>query len=316
MFFGLFVSNAHADEWYEYIQVQCEPNKHIFEVRNITVGQTVEKGRLVPDIKSFKTPGEIFSKTDKISWTETDDGNVIIAKDEGLNIPVCRIDATHKSLAVEHEGKDYPNGIHVNVTNPIEFKVVRSSIDQGNVQRQCGGANSAKFTVYANDIALGKYPSAKQRCFDRSSRIQTVSHSPRGIKHCDSPDFSKYRPPSGNRLVTDITVCHEGSAVAYLEHVTALKSGPGGNDLESLEDVTKFIENKQLSSRYISLSNKAHKLDLDLQRALEKNETLSKALEASENEAETLREARDLIEKKLGAETIQSFWKRIFGKKD
>lgn len=318
LFFGLFISNAHADEWYEYIQVHCEPDKKIFAVRDIIVGQTGENGRLVPNIKSIKTPGAIFSKTDKISWTEAQNGDIIYAKDEGINIPVCKIEATHISLAVEHKGKDYPNGIKINGTNPIEFKVVRSSIDQGNVQAQCGGANSAKFTVYANDIALGEYPSAKQRCFGSASRIQTVSHSPRGIKHCEQPNSKRHRPASDNLLTTEITVCHEGPAVAYLEHVTALKSdtGPESDDPKSLEDITEFIGNRELNFRYTSLSRKAHKLNLDLQHALKKNEALMEALEASENESETLRTDLGTLEEKRAAESKKSFWQRMFGKGD
>lgn len=139
LFLGLFVPQAHADVFYPYIQVQCEPDKNIFDVRDISVGETAENGMPVPDIKSIITPGAIFSKFDKIFWTTSGDDMTArsTGTDQGLDIPSCVI------------GQD---------KSQIEFKVIRTAIDQRSARGPCAAAGSAEFTVYVNNVALGVYP--------------------------------------------------------------------------------------------------------------------------------------------------------------
>ena len=101
---AIFAPLAQADEWYEYIQVQCDPKQKIFQIRDISVGTEYKDGRSIPATSSIKTPGEIYGKRDGIEWTESDNGDVITVKKDTLDIPKCIICLLYTSPSPRDRG--------------------------------------------------------------------------------------------------------------------------------------------------------------------------------------------------------------------
>lgn len=310
---ALFPIEVQADEWYQYIQVECDVEKKIFEVRSLSVGQATEDGRLVPNLKSIKTSGNIYAKNAGVKWAESENGNVITVKESLLEIPDCVITENHETLKTENDGKIYPNGIFITEQSEVVFKVVRTGIDQGNVQRRCGAANSAEFTVYVNDVALGKYPSSKQLCFNNAKNSQTVSYSPEGLRHCERPQSITTSVLGGKSFKTYIAICHQGAAMDYLKYSRNLGLT---NSEKRPSDVVTRTRSTQIKSNYDSLRNLAQSTELKLQNETRKSVELSSSLERIAKENEALHISVEELKQELKKSRHSSFWKRIFSKTD
>lgn len=300
---ALFVPLAQADEWYEYIQVHCDPEQKIFEVRNITLNHKLKED-------SVKTPGEIYGKRDGIEWEESENYNVIIVKEARLDIPSCIIEEYHNELKYEHEGQSYPNGIKVGVTSPLEFKVLRTSIDQGNVQRQCGAALGAAFRVFVNDEPMGYYPSKKEQCFNSAFKSNTISYSWKGIRHCESPKARSISFSGIENIKTQISVCRTGPATSYLKYLEYRKN----NSKESEDlDILQTEKQEQIYA-YRTAANMVHAKHLELLKEQSRNEKLSKSLEKIKQELGATMSERDNLQKTINTNQSKSFWQSLFSK--
>ena len=315
----IFAPLAQADEWYEYIQVQCDPKQKIFQVRDISVGTEYKDGRSIPATSSIKTPGEIYGKRDGIEWTESDNGDVITVKKDTLDIPKCIIMDHHDEIKFEYNGHSYPHGIKVNTTSPVEFKVIRTSIDQGNVQRQCGAALGAEFTVFVNDEPMGYYPSKKARCFEQQLDSSFVSYSTQGLRRCENSKPIFKTIPGLDKLKTTINVCSEGSAtdyLKYLEFLEYIKANP--NKQEQLDLVAK-IEKEEYNHSYNLLARTAFRAEKELRGERFKNEKLQKSnekltevIDEAKQERKALKADIDALQEELATERSKSLWQRFF----
>lgn len=299
---SLLAHFAHADEWHDYIQVDCKPDRKFFEVRSLRLPVVQVNGNSAPDIDSIKTSGEIFLKWDKVSWTEVGNGDVRLAKDLGLNIPTCLIEENYPVIKFEHEGRNNPGGIRVEETHSVEFKVVRTSIDQGNVQGQCGAAGSAEFKVFVNDVPLGVFPSARDYCFNRKLGSETVSYSSQGLKHCKYADRMSTSVLDKGNFKTDVTVCHEGTASSYLKYIATMKADISDEDAET---IATEIKNDLSGFKLRELYSRVRESTYDIHVEKKKNEALSVALKAKEKEKLNL-------EAKLEKTRKRSFWGKLF----
>jgi hypothetical protein len=305
---SLFAPLVHADEWYDYIQVQCEPEKKVFEARSLRVPVIQVNGESIPDTDTINTPGEIYKKVDKkvdkISWTDMKNGDVLLAKDLGLNIPKCLIEESYPVVKFEHEGRDYPSGIRVEETHIVEFKVVRTTIDQGNVQRQCGAAMSAEFKVYVNDTPLGISPSARDYCFNEKRGSETVNYSSGGLKHCKYSDRMSTVTDKGN-FQTDVKVCHEGDAASYLKYLAVMNTDISE---EEKRNIAAEVKDDLLSFKLRDLYSKDRESAVEIEVLTKKNEALSARLKAIEQD-------KAALEAKLAQAKSKTFWERVIRKK-
>lgn len=292
----LFAPLAQADEFYDYIQVHCDPQKRIFEVRQITVGQKITE-------EDVDTPGKIYGKGEGIEWTVSANGNVITVKKDLLDIPSCII------------GEVHTNGINAETSSPIEFKVIRSSIDQGNVQGRCGAALGARFSVIVNGVEMASYPSKKEQCFENDgpqniSRNHTVSYSPYGLKHCEHPKFRTSALP-GHSLKSYVTICWRGKANEYLEYLEYRDTKPHDKDNSGvLAEILKLEQRDANRSLYYM----AQATKTVLTQTKIKNEELTNALETLIDENKRLETERDKLQVQLEAQPNKSLLQRILNK--
>jgi len=293
----LFAPFAQADEFYDYIQVHCDPQQRIFEVRNITMGRKITE-------EDVDTPGKIYGKRERIEWTESANGNVITVKKDLLDIPSCTIEESHT------------NSVSVETNIPIEFKVIRASIDQGNVQGRCGAALGARFVVTVNGVEMANYPSKKEQCFRNDgpthiSKVHNVSYSPfYGLKHCEYPNFKTSVLP-GHSLKSNVTICWRGKANEYLEYLEYRDTVP--DDKDNPDVMTEVLKMQQRdANRSLYYMTQATKTELAGTEM--KNEELTDALEALTDENKRLEKERNQLQGQLQAQLNKSFWQRILNK--
>lgn len=205
---------AQADTWRDYMVVQCDPAKGIFKLWDTRIYNGAPNG---------EQAGELIAKTKGVTYVaaETEEmvDYLIAKKDISSELASCKIKV---------------------VDDVVTFSVRRTSIDGGNVQGQCGAANSAEVTLFSDDKPIAVYPSAKEDCFS----FNHIGNHPRvtvapfeGIEICENRKLLNYG--SGNfKLKQKGHICRTGYIDAHVARQKKTEAKDEDEDLYPLSKIT------------------------------------------------------------------------------
>lgn len=230
--FSFFLAGtSQADTWSDYINIVCDEDAGVFEVWDY---------RLFDGFTDNKTPdrGESFSKTGSIKYKSIDDDNFGV-ESSGSSV--------FKTCTISYKNRDGAQAKRV-------FSVKRTGIDSGNVQRQCGAANSAEITVFVDNQPVAIYPSAKDDCYnggiiDTHPRLKHENNTLRICMNTRNVDSGQ----GLNQLIHKGEICSTGFPEA---HIADFKNRPerqvsGPNHMVmSVRDVTKLYEDQKKAEQF------------------------------------------------------------------
>ena len=281
--FSSFSTSAQADVWWDYMEVQCDRKKGTFKLQDVRIYDFE-----VPDIPSRNA--QLIKKTQDATYSKSTDNNLLSDKDSNSTLATCNI----RTPAQE-----------------INFKVERTSIDHGYTQGMCGAANSAEITLFADDVPIAVYPSAKTDCF-KGTRIKNhprVTFSNLQLKICENVQVQNFG--AGNLKLGQIgEICRIGSIAGHAARQKQIKKQEQNNTdpkLYPLEAIGLEDYIRQLSAT--NLQNRKALQDSEGEIAELNTKINSRNLELSNlvSELNAMRRSRDELRTQLENPPTRSF---------